>query len=274
MEGKASNETQPAEAASSAALSGQAAVLDPSLQAVKAFAVPNTASQVSSKDKLTTSKDGEHKPSLALVSGAFLVLGAYAAGVVGFRYSRFMVGKEIHRGWGNYQRYSRERLEREVLERLQRTAQRNWAEREARRREASMAAEERARREMYRRYLEWERRFRGSTKTDTFAGENEPPKPQQAAPGTYYAELGVAPTASSTEIRKAYLERAKVLHPDAQHRDWQRTMHHGDCSSRVEDMTTEERNVAFQRIVEAYQVLSNPESRRKYDAGIFGSWRR
>ncbi len=35
--------------------------------------------------------------------------------------------------------------------------------------------------------------------------------------GTHYDTLGVASSASSEEIRKAYLRRARALHPDRQH---------------------------------------------------------
>ncbi|KAF6001795.1 hypothetical protein F1559_003510 [Cyanidiococcus yangmingshanensis] len=273
METKGPKVTSCAGAVSDPSLRTQRGSVEPGSESATA-PVPNLKSLAPPKEGDASRNERASKPSIVHIMGAVLILGAYAAGVVGFRYSRFMVGKEIHRGWGNYQRYSRERLEREILERLQQAAQRNWAEREARRREAFMAAEERARREVYRRYLEWERRFRGATKADAFAAEDETRKPRQAAPGTHYAELGVAPTATSVEIRKAYLERAKALHPDTQHRAQEDATQDNTNSSRERNMTAEERNTAFQRVVEAYQVLSNPESRRKYDAGVFGSWRR
>jgi curved DNA-binding protein CbpA len=62
---------------------------------------------------------------------------------------------------------------------------------------------------------------------------------------SYYAILGVARTASFDEIRAAFRERAKELHPD---RNQQRN-------------TKED----FQRIREAYVVLGNAEKRRAYD---------
>jgi hypothetical protein len=228
----------------------------------------------SGENSSAVSSEKVSKPSSALAVGAFLIFGAYAAGVVGFRYSRFAVGKEIHRGWGNYQRYSRERLEREILERLQRAAQHNWAEKEARRREAFMAAEERARRELFRRYLEWERRFRGGVQSEAFSREEQPETPPRAAPGTHYATLGVSPSATSSEIRKAYLERAKALHPDSQHSTLREAVQGSADADRKRPLTAEERHSAFQKVVEAYQVLSNPESRRKYDSDVLSSWRR
>ena len=64
----------------------------------------------------------------------------------------------------------------------------------------------------------------------------------------YYTILNVQPTASRKEIRKAYLEKSKLLHPDA-------------TSSNAKD-THEE----FVLINEAYSVLIKPDKRREYDA--------
>ncbi|HEY9482019.1 MAG TPA: J domain-containing protein [Micromonosporaceae bacterium] len=67
-----------------------------------------------------------------------------------------------------------------------------------------------------------------------------------AASGDFYQTLGVSPTASAAEIQRAYRELARQYHPDVN-----------------SDPSAEER---FKEIGEAYQVLSDPETRRRYDA--------
>ncbi|KMY23430.1 molecular chaperone DnaJ [Actinobaculum suis] len=62
----------------------------------------------------------------------------------------------------------------------------------------------------------------------------------------YYETLGVARDASQDEIRKAYLRLSRKLHPD----------HAGP-----------EKAEEYKAVNEAYTVLSNEESRRKYDMG-------
>ena len=61
----------------------------------------------------------------------------------------------------------------------------------------------------------------------------------------YYDELGVARTASPEEIQRAYRKLARQYHPDVN-----------------TDPGAEDR---FKAISEAHQVLSNPETRKRYD---------
>lgn len=62
----------------------------------------------------------------------------------------------------------------------------------------------------------------------------------------YYQVLGVEKSASASEIKKAYKKLARKHHPDMNPND-------------------KEANKRFQGINEAYEVLSDPEKRAKYD---------
>ena len=62
----------------------------------------------------------------------------------------------------------------------------------------------------------------------------------------YYEVLGVAKTASEDEIKKAYRQLAKKYHPD---------LNPGD-------KTAEEK---FKEVNEAYEVLSDPDKKSRYD---------
>jgi DnaJ domain len=65
-------------------------------------------------------------------------------------------------------------------------------------------------------------------------------------PKGYYARLNVAPDASAEAIKAAYRHLAKKLHPDINR----------DASAKAQ----------FQAISEAYNVLSDPDQRSRYDA--------
>jgi molecular chaperone DnaJ len=64
----------------------------------------------------------------------------------------------------------------------------------------------------------------------------------------YYDVLGVKKTASQDEIKKAYRKLARKYHPDAN----------------PDDSKAEEK---FKEVSSAYEVLSDPEKRKQYDAG-------
>lgn len=69
-----------------------------------------------------------------------------------------------------------------------------------------------------------------------------------AAPMTYYGALGVKRDADAAAVKTAYRQMAKRWHPDV---------------NRDPDATE-----MFKRIGQAYEVLSDPAKRRRYDAGL------
>jgi curved DNA-binding protein len=65
-------------------------------------------------------------------------------------------------------------------------------------------------------------------------------------PRDYYEVLGVPRTASQQEIQRAYRKLARQYHPDVN-----------------KDPSAENR---FKEISQAYDVLSDPDTRKRYDA--------
>lgn len=63
----------------------------------------------------------------------------------------------------------------------------------------------------------------------------------------YYLILGVPRNATPRGIRKAFLQQAKACHPDR---------------------TGSDKTSPFRDVAEAYEVLSDPERRRRYDSGL------
>ena len=68
---------------------------------------------------------------------------------------------------------------------------------------------------------------------------------------SYYEDLGVVPNSTSREIKEAFYKLSKEYHPD-------------------KNIGNPEALKKFQVISEAYDLLSNPEKRIKYDKGVLG----
>ncbi len=67
---------------------------------------------------------------------------------------------------------------------------------------------------------------------------------------SYYAELGLYPSASVIEVRRAYRQLSKRYHPD------------------TTDLPPAEATVKFQQLNEAYATLSHPQRRSLYDLSL------
>jgi hypothetical protein len=73
---------------------------------------------------------------------------------------------------------------------------------------------------------------------------------QQRVAESYYALLGIQPTASAQQVRQAYRDLSKLYHPD------------------TTTLEAAEAILKFQQLNAAYATLSNPERRRVYDQKI------
>ena len=65
-----------------------------------------------------------------------------------------------------------------------------------------------------------------------------------------YELLGVSPSANNAELRKAFLQLSKRLHPD------------------TTSLPSDEATILFQNVCEAYDLLSDPVLRANYDLFI------
>ncbi|PFH33677.1 DnaJ domain-containing protein [Besnoitia besnoiti] len=81
-----------------------------------------------------------------------------------------------------------------------------------------------------------------------------------------YALLGVEPTASQSEITKAYRSLALLLHPDkVAHRLEQQAASEETKDKKSFEQLKEEATKHFQELQAAYEVLKDPKKRKIYD---------
>jgi len=88
-----------------------------------------------------------------------------------------------------------------------------------------------------------EQALEGENSDDEDAANGEGAKVKETE---YYDLLKVKPGATASEIKKAYYKEARICHPDKNTGD-------------------EEATKKFQKLSEVYQVLSDPDARKKYD---------
>jgi curved DNA-binding protein CbpA len=82
-------------------------------------------------------------------------------------------------------------------------------------------------------------------------GNNEEDILQHALSDDMYERLGLTKECSSEDIKRAFRTIAMIYHPDKA------------CS----DSQKKEYNTIFQAVSEAYEILSNPDKRKRYDNG-------
>jgi hypothetical protein len=75
-------------------------------------------------------------------------------------------------------------------------------------------------------------------------------EPTTTHPPTHYDILGVRPTASPQQIRRAFRDRSKLYHPD------------------TTELPAAEATAKFQQLNEAYAILSSPDRRWSYDKQV------
>lgn len=75
--------------------------------------------------------------------------------------------------------------------------------------------------------------------------------PAQTSPESFYELLGIPETGSISEIKKAYKQLARKYHPDV------------SPSDRTEEFTKR-----FIKVQEAYETLSDPQTRAMYDMDL------
>ena len=84
---------------------------------------------------------------------------------------------------------------------------------------------------------------------------------------THYDVLGINRTATTKEIKDAYINLGKEFHPDLH----QNISEEENKSSAINDAEKEKITAKFKAINEAYRVLSRKDSRRMYDLGLPGT---
>lgn len=79
---------------------------------------------------------------------------------------------------------------------------------------------------------------------------------------SHYAVLGLQQDASQQQIRDAYRKLALQHHPDKKQQ------------LQLQEQTQTNDQIDFDRVLEAYNTLKEPESRKQYDKTLHGTFER
>ena len=83
--------------------------------------------------------------------------------------------------------------------------------------------------------------------------------------GDLYAVLGVPPSATQEQVRRAYRALMRLHHPDTRDASASSGRRQEPAQTQVPGLVGDQRDEALQRVVGAYAVLGDPELRAAYD---------
>lgn len=148
-------------------------------------------------------------------------------------------------------RLKRQQMEEKEVEDILREAEKSWASSTHRTRPIARE-QERAAKESYERYDQYGSAYTSADgEAQTYDSEGRPIGRRAIRFIELYEILGISPNASTREIQQAFTKLAKQYHPDQlQH---------------ATEVERERGQYKFQKVLLAFQVLKDPERRKKYD---------
>ena len=148
-------------------------------------------------------------------------------------------------------RLKRQQMEEKEVEDILREAERSWGSHTHRSRPIARE-QERAAKESYERYDQYGQAYTSPTgEGQTYDSDGRPIGRRAIRFIELYEILGISPNASTREIQQAFTKMAKQYHPDT--------------LQNATDLEKERNHNKFQKVLLAFQVLKDPERRKKYD---------